>query len=240
MEKVSLKSYEKMAADYEGYVDEKPWNADYERPGTLNLLKGVAGMDILDAGCAAGWYSKTFLDMGARRVVGLDFSPSMIERARKRLGSYDREKYEFYCHDLREEMGILEDGTFHRVVSSLTLHYLEDWRTPLREFNRVLRKEGKLIISIHHPFMEYLVFNKENYFKRELTQDTWSMNGREVEVEFYTRPLHEVINSITEAGFHIERIEEPMPTENFKRKDPENYIELTKRPQFLFIRAVKV
>lgn len=240
MKGVSLKSYEIMADDYAGFVDEKPWNADYERPATLGLLGSVEGLDILDAGCAAGWYSKTVIDMGARRVVGLDFSPAMIERSKTRLGKYSRKRYDFYCQDLNERIENLEDGTFHKVVSSLTLHYLREWGTPLGEFHRLLRDRGEVIISIHHPFMEYLVFNKEDYFRKELTQDVWSMNGREVEVEFYTRPLHEVINAIVQAGFQIERIEEPMPTENFKRKDPQNYMKLTKRPQFLFIRAVKI
>ena len=240
MKGISLKSYELMADDYAGYVDEKPWNADYERPGTLSLLGSVDGLDILDAGCAAGWYSKTMLDMGAKRVIGLDFSPAMIERSKLRVKDYAKERYDFYCHDLNEEIKNLRDKSFHKVVTSLTLHYLEDWRIPLGEFHRVLKAEGELIISIHHPFREYLVFNKENYFKKELTQDMWSMNGREVEVEFYTRPLHEIVNSIIEGGFQIKRLEEPMPTDDFRRKDLKNYIKLTKRPQFLFIKAVKV
>ena len=239
MSNISLKSYEIMADDYAGYVDEKPWNADYERPETLKLLGDVEGLDILDAGCAAGWYSKTVLDRGAHKVTGVDFSPEMIGRSRKRLEKYDSKRYDFYCHDLNEKMTFLEDGSIDKAVSSLTMHYLKEWDLPLKEIYRVLREGGELVLSIHHPFMEYLVFNKENYFKKELTRDMWSMNGKEVEVEFYTRPLHEILNSITENGFIIEKVSEPMPTEEFKRKDPYNYEKLTKRPQFLFIKASK-
>ncbi|GLI57236.1 SAM-dependent methyltransferase [Propionigenium maris DSM 9537] len=239
MNKLSLESYEKMADDYAEYVDNKPWNADYERPATLSLVGEVRGEKILDAGCAAGWYSKKFLEMEARGVVGLDFSPEMIKIANHRLKGEVKGSYNFYCHDLNERMDYLQDKTFDKVVSSLTLHYLEDWSTALNEFNRVLKDEGKLVISIHHPFMEYLVFEKEDYFRRELTTDIWNMNGREVEVRFYTRPLHEVINSITGAGFLIEEILEPMPTLKFKEKNSKAYETLTKRPQFLFIKAIK-
>ncbi len=239
MAKISLDSYEKMADDYAGHVDDNPWNADYERPATLSLVGDVKGEMILDAGCAAGWYSKKFLEMKAKGVVGLDFSPEMIKVANERLKGEAAGAYEFHCHDLNKKMDYLEDETFNKVVSSLTLHYLEDWSTPLNEFNRVLKEDGELIISIHHPFMEYLVFEKENYFKKELTTDIWSMNGREVEVKFYTRPLHEVINNIAGAGFLIEGILEPMPTLKFREKNSEAYETLTKRPQFLFIKAVK-
>lgn len=239
MTKLSLESYEKMADDYAGHVDDKPWNADYERPATLSLVGEVKGEMILDAGCAAGWYSKKFLEMGAKGVVGLDFSPEMVKMANYRLKDEAGGTYEFHCHDLNEKIDYLKDKTFNKVVSSLTMHYLEDWSTALNEFNRVLKEDGELIISIHHPFMDYLVFEKENYFKKELTTDIWEMNGREVEVKFYTRPLHEVINGITSAGFLIEGILEPMPTLKFKEKNSEAYETLIKRPQFLFIKAIK-
>ena len=57
----------------------------------------------------------------------------------------------------------------------------------------------------------------------------WEMNGRNVEVQFYTRSLHEVMNSITHAGFFIDSIVEPLPTEKFKEKDEKNYDMLMKK-----------
>lgn len=55
---VSLNSYEEMAEYYFKYVDIKPLNAYYERPATISLLPQVRGKKVLDAGCAAGWYTK--------------------------------------------------------------------------------------------------------------------------------------------------------------------------------------
>lgn len=228
-----------MAISYATYVDNKSYNADYERPATLSLVGDVKGMNILDAGCAAGWYSKTFLDMGAKSIVGLDFSPKMIDWANIRLKNMEKSKYKFYCHDLNKPLDYLETNSFDKIVSSLTLHYLSDWTNALNEFNRLLKQGGELIISTHHPFMEYLVFEKEDYFEKKLIHDTWNMNGEEVEVEFYSRPLHEIIGAITKGGFYIETILEPMPTEKFKEKNKGAYEKLTKRPQFLFIKAVK-
>lgn len=239
MEKVSLDSYELMAADYAEHVDSKPWNADYERPAVMKLVGDVEGETILDAGCAAGWYSKRFIEGGAKKVIGLDFSPEMIRYSNIRLKDEDRKRYEFHCHDLSERLGYLESGRFDKVVSSLTLHYVEEWKVPMEEFNRLLRSQGELIISVHHPMADYVDFQRENYFKRELTKDVWEMNGKDVEVQFYTRSLHEMMNSITDAGFLIEAVVEPMPTESFREKNEAGYEMLMKKPNFLIIKAIK-
>ena len=57
-EKISFNAYEDMAQYYYDYVDQKPFNSDYERPGTLSLLPKVENKKVLDAGCAAGWYTE--------------------------------------------------------------------------------------------------------------------------------------------------------------------------------------
>lgn len=57
---VSLNSYEEMAEYYFKDVDTKPFNAYYERPATTSLLPDVNGKKVLDAGCAAGWYTKFY------------------------------------------------------------------------------------------------------------------------------------------------------------------------------------
>jgi hypothetical protein len=51
--------------------------------------------------------------------------------------------------------------------------------------------------------------------------------------------LGEVINPLLEAGFALERLLEPTPTDEFRAKLPEDYAELMRRPGFLCVRAVK-
>jgi hypothetical protein len=51
--------------------------------------------------------------------------------------------------------------------------------------------------------------------------------------------MSEVINPLLESGFTLDRMLEPKPTEAFKEKLPEEYEELTRRPGFMCLRAVK-
>src|SRR5690606_19487413 len=82
---ISFDAYESMAEYYFKYIDKKPFNAYYERPATVSLLPDVKGKTVLDAACAAGWYTKYLLDNGAS-VIAVDFSPKMIEMTKLRVG----------------------------------------------------------------------------------------------------------------------------------------------------------
>lgn len=231
---ISFESYEAMAEYYLKYVDTKPFNAYYERPATLSLLPDVKGKIVLDAGCAAGWYSNWLLKQGAK-VIAVDFSPNMIEMTKKRIG----DKANIIRADLNEPLSFIEDGSVDAVLSSLTLHYLKHWEVPMAEFRRILKPSGYFIFSVHHPFMDFTFFHRDNYFLTEILSDEWETDKDKVKVQFYRRPLYKIVSPVLEAGFIIEKLLEPMPTEKFKELQPEVYEKLTKRPQFLFIRARK-
>lgn len=230
---VSFNSYEEMAEYYFKYVDTKPWNAYYERPATISLLPDVKGKKVLDAACAAGWYTNWLLEKGAS-VISLDFSPNMIEMTKKRVGN----KAIIIKADLNEPLNFIKDESIDVVLSSLTLHYIKNWDVVMSEFNRILKKAGQLVFSVHHPFMDFTV-NKENYFLTELLEEEWKTNNGKVKVQFYRRPLSKIITSVIDSGFVIEKLLEPMPTDQFKIEKPNTYDILTKNPQFLFIRAKK-
>jgi hypothetical protein len=88
--------------------------------------------------------------------------------------------------------------------------------------------------------MDFTHFERENYFLTELLEDTWEFaQAGAVKVQFYRRPLSKIVTSVLDAGFALEQLLEPMPTERFKELQPKIYDRLTKKPQFLFIRGRK-
>ncbi|WP_252187548.1 class I SAM-dependent methyltransferase [Anaeromonas gelatinilytica] len=118
----------------------KPYNAYYERPATLSLLPDVKGKVVLDAYRAAGWYTDWLLNQGAS-VTALDFSPKMVEMTKSKIG----ERAKIIQADLNEPLDFIEDEEFDIVLSSLTLHYLENWDRVMSEFNRIL-KEAEMLV----------------------------------------------------------------------------------------------
>jgi SAM-dependent methyltransferase len=232
---ISLDAYEILAESYASVVDTKPHNAYYERPATLSLLPEVGGKRVLDAACGPGVYAEWLLARGAE-VVGLDASPKMIELAKRRLGP----TADVRQADLTKPLTFLDSESFDVVLSSLTLHYIKDWQSLFREFHRVLRPGGHFILSVGHPFFDYTYFKSSNYFETELVGSEWrGFETVKVYMPTFRRSLEATLNPLMETGFHLEKILEPRPTEEFKKADPEDYEELMQQPSFLCICARK-
>jgi len=102
----------------------------------IGLAGDVDGHRVLDAGCGSGPLSAALSAKGAI-MTGFDSSPAMLEFARQRLGA----TADLYLADLSKPLPFA-DGSFDDVVSSLVLHYLEDWSAPLAELRRVLKPGG--------------------------------------------------------------------------------------------------
>lgn len=220
-----------MAQEYADDVEDNPFNALYERPGTIALLPPVAGRRVLDAGCGTGPLS-AWLVRNRAEVVGFDTSPSMVRLARERSLS----SASFVVADLAEPLQFLADDTFDVVVAALVLHYLRDWVAPLRELRRVLRPDGTLVFSTHHPALDLRLAASGNYFATELIHDRFTKAGKSYEVRFWRRPLSEMFSAFAQAGLRVERLSEPQPLPECRERFPEAWERLTTQPNFLFFR----
>ncbi|WP_048502328.1 class I SAM-dependent DNA methyltransferase [Chryseobacterium sp. BLS98] len=229
-----LSAYEEIAEKYNELIDHKPHNAYYDRPNTLELIQEVSGKFILDAACGPGKYAEILISEGAT-VKGFDISEKMVMLARER----NKNQKDFFVHDLSSPFEMFENETFDTVICALALHYIEDWNFTIKEFCRVLKPNGSLVISIEHPFFEYNYFHSEEYFEIEHVKCIWNGFGKPVEVNSFRRPLSECITPLTENGFYIDKLVEPKPTEEFEKLDPKHYKELNEFPAFMCIRAIK-
>ncbi|MEM1259097.1 MAG: class I SAM-dependent methyltransferase [Bacteroidota bacterium] len=229
-----LKAYETLAERYNELIDHKPHNAYYDRPNTLKLMGEVEGKYILDAGCGPGKYAEE-LFAGKAEVIGFDLSPKMVALAKERNGRPDS----FFVHDLSEPLNMFEDEHFDMVVSALALHYIQDWNPVVKEFHRVLKIGGSVVVSIEHPFFEYTYFKSKKYFRVENVTAIWRGFGGRIKVPSYRRSLMACLKPFTENGFYIDELIEPLPIAEFEALDPRHFKELQEFPAFMCFRAKK-
>lgn len=131
------------------------WSADYDEPG--NGLLGLDGPIVrrmldeipagvaVDAACGTGRHTEYLAALG-HDVIGVDASPGMLAKARRRLPGAD-----LRLGDLRELP--VPDDHADVVVCALALTHLPDLRPAMAEFARVLRPGGHLLISDVYSFM---------------------------------------------------------------------------------------
>lgn len=227
-------TFNQLANAYEHSVDsDNLYNAEYERPAMMEQVpENLTGKKVLDAGCAAGWYTSQLMKRGAE-VVAIDMSPEMVEATKRRVGSHA----EVLCLDLEAALPF-EDESFDFILSSLTLHYLKDWEETFTEFCRVLKPGGRFLFSVHHPLTDMRLLDNPAYFSTELIVDEWKKDGKKFKVPFYRRPLNEILNR-TLAHFELVQLVEPLPTEVFRKRDPERFERLMKEPNFLIVETRK-
>ena len=232
----SLETYEQISESYAEAVKTKPYNAYLERPTIRALMPADFSGRVLDAGCGPGTNFDWLIEQGAQAIVGIDFSPNMIEIA-GRVGREAAQNITLHVADMGKPLDFLETGTFDLVFSSLAVHYIEDIDALFAEFARVLRPGGWLLFSTHHPQADFH-WHPGNYFETVFVSEEWRGFADEpITVSFYRRPLSAITGALTKAGFIIERLAEAQPTDDFRRADPEGYERVSQRPTFLCVRA---
>lgn len=231
-EKSTGSCYEAVAKTYAKRQDAQPYNVHYERPGLLSLLPDLHGLDVLDVGCGPGWYAEYLVNQGAT-VTAFDLIDDFVTLTRQRVGDRAR----VLQADLAEPLSFAGGNAYDLIVAPLVMHYLKDWLPSLNEFHRVLKPGGRLVFSTHHPFMDFTLYEEvENYFEIVHIVDEWEIGT----VRFYRRPLTKISEDLHAAGFLIERLLEPLPTEAFRKVHPGGFDKLSKNPWFLMVRARKV
>jgi SAM-dependent methyltransferase len=224
-------AYDQLAAVWSATTDNGPFNGFLERPALQALVPvDLAGATVLDAGCGSGAQAEWLLDQDAD-VIGIDLSPRMIEEARRRC----RGRGNFMVADLAEPLPV-EPRSVDGITSSLTLHYVRDWTVPLRSFASALRPGGWAVISLEHPFGPPLPGQQGGYFDTELVTDTWRKADVEVSQRFWRRPLSAVADAFAGAGFVIERIAEPQPSQEALAQFPSELAEIAGVPNFIIYR----
>jgi arsenite methyltransferase len=115
------------------------------------------GEIVLDLGCGAGTDLLIAAQMtgAAGRVIGVDMTSTMLQRARESAGAMGLDNVEL--HESLIESLPLEDASVDVVISNGVIDLVPDKDAVLDEIDRVLRPGGRLQVAdvvIHHEVSE--------------------------------------------------------------------------------------
>lgn len=233
---------------FEGYrrLRQKEGNANalFETPALFSLLPDLKGKRILDLGCGCGDHCAEFIRLGAASVTAIDISAKMLEAAREQ----NADPKISYINMPMEDISSLEGG-FDIAVSSLAIHYVEDYSGLVRNIHELLTSKGLFVFSQEHPLTSCFSSGErwtkdEKGVKIYANISNYSLDGERSsrwfidDVKKYHRTFSTVINTLIENGFALEKLVEPLPSPEILEKHPEQ-ADLLHRPDFLLIRASK-
>ena len=238
-----FKQYEEMREEEKG----KNANDLIEIPNFRKLMPSFEGKSILDLGCGYGENDLYYKQLGAEYVLGTDISEKMIEKAVED-NKTDGIDYKVIA---MEDISTI-DKKFDIIISSLAFHYVKDFEKPIKDCYNLLNDDGYFVFSQEHPFTTCIKFTEHVRKGHTVIDDKYyglfsdynrpgerSIDWFGEKVIKYHRNFEEIINTLIDCGFVIEKIMEPKPSEKAIEKNPK-YVNQYDRPFFLFIRARKV
>ncbi|WP_100013125.1 class I SAM-dependent methyltransferase [Lentibacillus sediminis] len=194
------------------------YNDFVEQPAMKSAMPDLRGKTVLDLGCGDGHFSTYCIENGAAKVIGADISSNMIARAKKN-NSHDN--IEFICVSMEDLE--LPDQQFDLIISSLSVHYIEDFPNLVQKVSRLLKNNGEFIFSTEHPiatarkgsnhWVKYEKGDKlhwalDNYQEEGKREHDWYVDG----VVIYHRTISTLINTLIENGLVLEKVIEPQST----------------------------
>jgi len=130
------------------------------------------------------------------------------------------------------------------VVCQLVLSHVPGLEVAFAEFARVLAPGGRLVVTTHHPFHDYLVVRDREYpdvegwgmdldpavhaaddaptyADTERFRIDWTGDGEGIPGTYYRRPFSGLLGPLLAAGFDVAAVEEPTPDEALVDEYPE-------------------
>jgi SAM-dependent methyltransferase len=226
-----------VATEYDLGTGYQEWSATYDQPLRLfpieeppmrAVIETLPPGTVLDAGCGTGRYSIVLADRG-HEVIGVDQSGAMLDIARKKLPSGD-----FREGDLTALP--LPGRSVDAVVCALALVHVPDVASTLREFARVLRPGGRLVISDVHPFLVMLGW--QALFPAQDGGD--GENPRWGFMRLHRHLASEYTGAATAAGLRLRSLAEPPLTESTVVTPAADVVPDANRAAFAGLPAVSV
>ncbi len=188
MTEKTKRAYDKWAKKYD--LDLNP-HLLLEKETVMKLVNAKKGEQILDAACGTGKYANEFFRYGAS-VTGIDFSKEMLEVAKQK-----NPKINYQLADFQQKL-MFDDNIFDKINCAQALKHVKALKFTLKEFYRILKKEGRLIFSVSHPDMDWTDYEMKKDVSLDLT----------LESDIFHHRFCDYFEAFEQVGFKIDEIKQ--------------------------------
>lgn len=190
----------------------------------LRLLGKIKGRQIFDLACGEGYLSRMMAKQGGI-ITAVDISSALLQKAKEISRGFS---INFLLDDAQTLRGV-PDEYFDVVVCNMALMDIPNIVPVFQVANRVLKPAGQFVIALLHPCFETPfsvpdtiteVDEAGNYVACRVMhynqEGFWQSGGQGIrgKVGAYHRKLSTYLNQLTQTGFTIEEIAEPMLPES--------------------------
>ena len=135
----------------------------------------VQNKTVVDIGCGTGRHWQKLLAKQPLQLTGYDVSEGMLDKLRRK---FPQAKTHLL---LDNKLTATETGSCDVIISTLTIAHIQDAKDALKEWNRILKPAGSLILTDYHP----AVLQKGG-------QRTFKHNGKTIAVKNYIHSLDKI------------------------------------------------
>jgi SAM-dependent methyltransferase len=170
-------------------------------PSLLDLLGGITGQSVLDAGCGEGYLARVLASHGAH-VTGIDISPRLIEQARTKdeHGAID-----YRAADLSQPLQA-QAGSFDAVASYLVLNDVPDYQGFARTIADALRPGGRAVLAFNNPYYGVLSRHVTDYFDSGRASPYRGLWAAGIKVYYYHRTLEQYLDAFLSSGLQLTKL----------------------------------
>src|SRR5665647_252910 len=124
--------------------DQVPGRVKVAQDITQSMIRELTltpDMDVLDFGCGTGLLTFA-LQPFVRSITGVDSSQGMLDVFKTKIKEQNLNNIKASYLDL--DNGDVLSGSYHLIVSSMTLHHVKEIGALLKQFHRVIYPSGSL------------------------------------------------------------------------------------------------
>ena len=175
------------------------WSANYDRqPGNLmldldeilfsKLLGGIdiEGKAVADIGCGTGRHWQKVMAGNPAQLTGFDVSPGMLAKLEEKFPTPQ-------THLITDDLFLsVKDESYDVILSTLTVAHIENIKTAINAWGRILKRSGDVILTDFHP--DALAIGGKRTFKHQQTH---------ISVQNHVHPITIISELFKKNGFEV-------------------------------------